>query len=142
MGLTIGRLSLARAFTLAGKRRAKPHYVAACLAAATASLMLPSAGRAAARAASVGPTSSASVEIRVSVAPQYRLNSVAASSSTAVRGLCIASNGPPMLLPVMLVLEPEAGKAVADRHQLAWCDAGSKAIEVVTAERALIIYPE
>jgi hypothetical protein len=142
MGLTISRLSLAGAFTLAGKRRAKRHHVAACLAAAAASLMLPSPGRAAARAASVGPTSSASVEIRVSVAPQYRLKSVPASSSTAVRGLCIASNGPPTLLPVMLISEADAGNAVADRHQFAWCDAGSEGIEAGTAERALIIYPE
>jgi hypothetical protein len=142
MGLTIRRLYLAGAFTLAGKRRARPHHVAACLAAAGAALLLPALARAGAPGAPAGPTSSASVEIRVSVAPGYGLSGIRGSSSTAARGLCIATNSQPTLLPVMLVMEPEAGNSAVDRRQLAWCNPGDSKVEAGAGRRVLIVSPE
>jgi hypothetical protein len=142
MGLTIGHFTLSGAFTLAGKCRARPGHGAACLAAAAAALLAAAPARAAARDASIGPTSSASVEIRVSVAPGFGLKRFDGPFSTAGGGICIATNGQPTLLPVMLIMDPGAVDPAAERHPLAWCHPGGHELEAGAGRGALIVYPE
>lgn len=101
--------------------------------AAAALLLLALADPAAARAPHSGPTSSGTVNISVSVAPKYELKAGGPAihalppGASASGTFCIATNGQPTVLPVLLV-SASAGPAGAGRTAaetsvpLAWCD--------------------
>lgn len=89
-----------------GKRRFSPLPSHAILAALT--MLLPVA----AHPKPLGPSSSGSVEISVSVAPRFKVSMAAASDSASVRQgsssrPCLAANVPALTLPVLL-LPPSA----------------------------------
>jgi hypothetical protein len=155
VNFTRSKSRLAGGFTLAGKRRASASARVGTWSVG-AYLMLVALGAPAAAFPNMGPTSSASVGISVSVAPKYglRANELgirALEDGTA--GLCMATNGPPIDLPVRLVRQTadvsSAGwmaKGAAD--ELHWCLAGGRAIESMApgndgeGTSLLIVLPE
>ena len=106
----------------------------------------------------IGPTSSAKIGISLSVAPRFTLAAAAPTLRAARSGeagrLCIASNGQPMLLPVMLVRLPMDGLPVSQVagervERLQRCDAARldlleapQASEFGEAPALLIVSPE
>ena len=74
-----------------------------------------------------GPTSQASIDISVSVAPEYRLE---ASEPTALgwdwaTSFCLATNGSPSILPVKIV-RPHSGSDRESAEELGWCRSGGR----------------
>lgn len=108
------------------------------------------AGPAAARPQS-GPTSSVSVGISISVAPQYELK--ASAPMTPVQDnsdpthFCLATNGRPTTLPVRLV-GPASGSDRAIAEQLDWCGSSDGATRGIGGAKdgrlagPLLVYPE
>lgn len=139
-------------FTLAGKRQrlfvSPPAAPSVALA-----LLLVFAHPAMARS-QIGPTSSGSVSISVSVAPKIGLGTIVPPvDATAGPGsFCLTTNGRPMALPVMLVWTPEqptiAHGAQERAEQLRLCNVGGEALEDAVrrreslAPRLFIIRPE
>lgn len=109
----------------------------------------------AAASGDIAPTSSTSVNISVSVAPTYGLGGRRPAQARGGPGparLCMASNGPPTLLPIMLVRSGPGGSTEA-AQPLAWCGSAGGAAEQVEqveqgaagapgASALLIIRPE
>lgn len=96
-------------FTFLSKRWARPRLGSGLAAGAGAILMLLALPDQVAARPQIGPTSSASIKISVSVAPRFGLGAGAPAihdmeSATAGAGrFCLAVNGRPTDLPVMLV---------------------------------------
>ena len=143
-------LDLSDTFTPKGKRGTLPWIPNTGLGAAASFLVLLTSTTPAAANTEVGSTSSASVGISVSVVPSFRLASTEPLLDKSINpaGYCIATNGEPMTLPVLLV-QANDGK-VSDRsaNQLPWCDAGTGRQQDQTDAnyrkplRLLIIRPE
>jgi hypothetical protein len=140
---------LSGAFTSRGKRGASTWFKGAWPGAAAFLLFLTLATPAAADP-QLGPTSSASVGISVSVAPGFRLApTISMLEETNISAAyCIATNGAPTALPILLV-QPNDGDA-GDRpaNRLPWCEAGKDPpqgqarAEVSSPAKLLIIRPE
>ena len=86
----------------------------------------------------IGPTSSASVGISISVAPQFRLGTggwprhvdrIATSG-----GFCIATNSRPAALPVLLVRSGPSQPETIEK--LPECDLGGRAVTPVAVRRS------
>ena len=138
-------------FTLFGKPRLAPHRAAWLRSLSAALVAMALAGPAFARP-ELGPDSSASVAISLSVAPKYglRIGGLPARTDemTAPGRLCMATNAQPETLPVLLV-ETGPGSSGQAGEQLLWCALdGSAAVRVAkrgagaTTARLLIIRPE
>lgn len=145
------------AFTLFGNRSYPTRFGLACSALLTLTLTLTLVAPAAAAAERPqrGPTSSASVKISLSVAPRYGLKRTSAAVGRQLAGaagpgtLCISTNGPQTLLPVMLVRSatgddgsPQSGD---ETDRLAWCGLDGGALENAPDRingGSLIIRPE
>ena len=129
ISLTRGKSAIAGEFTLPSKRRAplRPTW----LRSAAAILMLFALGEPAAALPQIGPTSSTSVSISVSVAAKYglRVNDAGIRALESGAGdFCMTTNGQPMDLPVHLVRRsvdgPAAGRMFNETAaQLHWCTA-------------------
>ena len=147
------------AFTLSGKCRAAPRDYSARFARTAIPLLLLAMGTPLAARPQIGPTSSTSLEISLSVAPRYTLESISAglgpkqSGAAGSGALCISTNGPQTALPVMLVHPatsvPGSREHAAERiARLAWCRpdgdrAQAEAGEVGSSGQGpLIIRPE
>jgi len=121
-------------FTLCGKAGARRHRIAGEAAAVLLLMLTPVPAMARSQ---MGPTSSATVGISLSIAPKYGLRvsslqtPVPKLSTAGSGGLCMATNGQPTLLPILLV-RSRAGKSVAEHagkesaEPLGWCASGSK----------------
>jgi len=114
------------AFTQNGNRGNPPRAQHVWPGVAAASLLLLFAvAQPAAAHPPIGPTSSASVEISVSVAPSFKLASNAsASQEPKAAPYCIATNGEQMALPILLV--PASNSEARDSsggnaNPLGWC---------------------
>jgi len=142
---------LSGAFTPIGKRQKAPRVLDAGPSIAAASLLFLALAEPAAANPRIGPTSSASVEISVSVAPSFKLaSSASARQELKTATYCIATNGEQMALPVLLVqansgeaLDPSAGTA----NPLPWCNANGRPHDQAYAEDRmrrglLLIRPE
>jgi hypothetical protein len=135
-------------FTFSGKGRAAVRAAAWPAAASTAFLALLLTGPAPARA-EIGPTSSASVGIQISVAPKFGLASRPQAMASGFSGrYCIDTNGERMALPILLI-QSSPGQSREASEPLPWCrPEGSAAVG--NAERdagdrvssLLIIRPE
>jgi hypothetical protein len=156
--ITYVRPWLSVLFTLWGKAGPRPHGIAATMA-KTAALLLILAPVPAMARSEMGQTSSATIGISLSIAPKFglgipRLQTPILEHAAAGPGaLCMATNGRPTLLPILLVRSP-AGKAMAGNAEkesaqpLGWCASGSD-IDAPRAggewkglSRLLIVRPE
>jgi hypothetical protein len=113
------------AYTARGRRGSSPCAPGAWQAAA-ASLLLVAMAVPAAANPRIGPTSSASVEISVSVAPSFKLASrePLLGDSKKPANYCIATNGEPMALPVLLIQMDDGSGRDQAANPLSWCEAG------------------
>lgn len=146
-------------FTISGKPRT-PHLTGARRGRTSSLILLLVMATPVHARPQIGPTSSASVEISLSVAPNYALRTeepairIPESGASGSGIFCIATNGQPMPLPIMLV-RPLAGQAEADGTatewtiELPWCGAGGAAVPApadqgndAMAPGAFIIRPE
>ena len=152
--LTRGKSAVAGEFTFPSKRRASLRR--AWSRSTAAILTLFALGEPAAALPQIGPTSSTSVSISLSVSAKYGLR----ANDAGVRvveggagGFCMTTNGRPMDLPVHLVRrtvdEPASGRMFKETTaQLHWCAAGGGA--TVSSDRGdhgeeaglLIVLPE
>lgn len=96
--------------------------------------------------AELGPTSSASVQIRVSVAPRYALKTAEGSTPGSY---CIASNGPAPAFPVELVRQGHDGTQTGrSRFPIASCQMQLNAGEWTSGApteagtKLLLVHPE
>ena len=134
-GSTGGKSCLSGLFTLRGKPRTVARGEPSRLKAIGAAFLLASAEPAAARP-QIGPTSSTSIRISLSVAPQYRL----ATDDPSLRTLglageggrsCLATNGQPTVLPVLLVRMNAAQTGSAPTNEpaerITWCESDNEA---------------
>ena len=116
---------IAGAFTQNGKRGNPPCAQHVWPGFAAASLLLFAVAQPAAANPPIGQTSSASVEISVSVAPSFRLASNAsADQEPKAASYCIASNGEQMALPILLVPANDnevRDSSGANANPLGWC---------------------
>ena len=144
-----GKSRLSGAFTPTGKRWKQPGIHHRCQGAVAASLLL---WTFAAPAAATGPASSASVGISVSIAPSFRLASSGptlqpSTGRAAGASYCIATNGKPLSLPILLV-QASGSQPAETANPLPWCDDGigrqpdQRVAENPRDFRLLIIRPE
>jgi len=138
ISFTRGKSWFAGEFTYRGKRRT-PASAPVGVRSIGAILMLVALGQPAAALPQIGPTSSTSVGISLSVAPKYGLR----ANETGIRaledgasGFCMTTNGQPIDLPVHLVRqtanESAAGRMFKETAaQLHWCAADGWAIESI-----------
>jgi len=130
LSFTREKFTFAGEFTSPSKRRAAPmpawHHRAMAIA------ILFAVGEPASAFAQIGPTSSTSVEISLSVSAKYGLMANEAGITAIENGaadFCMTTNGKPMDLPVQLVrrtAEEAAAKQMFKEVavQLDWCAAG------------------
>lgn len=124
-----GHQTLAGRFTFFSKGRAALHRITA-LFGAGGLLLLALTGPAVARS-EAGPTSSASIEISVSVASRYRIEPIGTGTlrpgNPAAGPFCMATNGQAPPLPIRLVRAvdgPNAGER--ELGLLPGCDGGDR----------------
>lgn len=110
-------------FAFSGNGRAGLRVPAQLAGVAFVALLL--TGPAPARA-EIGPTSSASVDIHVSVAPKFglRVNTRQAKDTAASGRYCIETNGKPVALPILLI-QSGAGQSADTGQLLPWCGSES-----------------
>ena len=145
------QFGIAGAFTQNGKCGKLPVQDVWPAAAAT-SLLLFAIAQPAAANPPIGPTSSASVEISLSVAPSFRLASNAsAGQERKAAPYCIATNGEQMALPIMLVPANDSearDSSGGNANPLGWCgrDDGAQVSQARTEDRTraglVLIRPE
>lgn len=112
--------SVSRRFTPTGKRESGTWQARSIAAAAGWLLTAPLAAQ-----PQIGSTSSASVEISVSVASSFRLKPSEEPARNGA-GYCIDTNGEQLFLPVLLV-DPSGGQQSAGvASALPWCNAGQE----------------
>jgi hypothetical protein len=119
-------------FTLSGKwRQAIGWTTLTLLAAATAGARSP-----------IGPSSSASIEIRVSVAPSYALKTDRTAPADA--RYCLAASAVTRTLPILLVrpASSEAQRPEERAAALGLCEAAIGRIDIDRDSGLLIIRPE
>lgn len=141
-GYTLRAAPFSKAFTNSGKR-CSSGLLAKATGAVITLAVLPDAAIANPQ---IGPTSSASVGISLSVAPRFELeanptDAVIGLDAAGTGGFCIRTNGSPTLLPIMLVRDEVAIQAV---HKLAWCEMNGNSVQAGLGAGAgvLLIRPE
>ena len=92
----------------------------------------------------IGPTSSASLGIAVSVAPKYELrtNKPRTALKSATAGFCISTNGKPAHLPVLLIRQrADARTRPEAAAKIEWCAANGPNEKLISerGERVLLI---
>lgn len=139
-------------FTVAGKCRRL--FVTPPAAASVALVLLLAFADPAMARSQIGPTSSASVSISVSVAPKIGLGTLAPPVDATVgpSSFCLTTNGRPMALPIMLVWTPEqptlAREGQERVEQLRTCNVGGGPVQGADrrgeslAPRLFIVRPE
>ena len=107
-----------------------------------------------ARAAPIGSASSATIQVRLSVAPRMQLLAMNDSKAPGAGTYCIGSNAGRPALPVYLIrpaIQPSGSRpgdrvqAPAARTEIAWCSSGPAISRDQTREQdagLALIYPE
>jgi hypothetical protein len=125
-GFTRGQARLSGLFAFSGRWRTPLHVRARAISLSPVFVTLILATPAAARP-EMGPSSSASIGISVSVAPNYGLKAERSGlhelSSASGGRFCIATNGRPSALPVALVRSSSRQSSEAS-EELPWCQPG------------------
>lgn len=155
ISFTCRKLSFAGEFTLPGKRRM--HVAALIEVGIVAAIpMLLAFAEPAWALPQIGPTSSISIGISLSVAPKYGLNAKQAAigaMESGAAGFCMTTNAQPLGLPVHLIRQqahaPAPGQMAKETAaQLDWCAVGVRTTESIDrgdrGEEAalLIVRPE
>lgn len=148
--ITSGQLCLSGIFTFSAKCGAALRN-ATCLGRASIVFLAPALAGPAAASSEIAPTSSASANISVSVAPTYGLRNdgspVQAHAGAGQAPLCMATNGQPMLLPILLI-QSDTGPSMETIRRIPWCGPGRADAELVAKPGAggpstlIIVRPE